>query len=71
MELSGKVTDISSGVPGMKRLDENFFGKLRANAEADVANLADDVGLLGQETDFLFFAKAHLAKAMFYFGRRG
>ena len=55
----------------MERFDENFFGELRANAEADVADLANHISLLGEKADFLFLAKAHLPEAMFDLGRGG
>jgi hypothetical protein len=47
-----------------ERLDEDFFGQTGADAEAGVADLANDVGLAAEEFDFLFFAEAHFAEAM-------
>ena len=55
----------------MNRFDDNFFRELRADAEAHVANLANDVGLLGEKSDFLFLAKAHFAETMSDFGGGG
>ena len=55
----------------MDRLDDDLFRELRADAKADIANLADNIGLLSEEADFLFFAKAHFTEAMGDFGRGG
>ena len=43
-------------------LDHDGFGELGADAEAGVADLADDVGVLHQQADALFFAEAHFAQ---------
>jgi hypothetical protein len=48
----------------MDRLDDDLFRELRADAKAYIANLADNIGLLSEEADFLFFAKAHFPEAM-------
>jgi hypothetical protein len=45
-------------------LDDDFLGEAGADAQAGVANLADEIGLAAQEPDFLFFAKAEFAQAM-------
>lgn len=52
----------------LERFDNNLFSKLGADAQADVANLANDIGLLGEKANFLFFTKAHFAKAVGDFG---
>ena len=46
-----------------QRFDENMFREFSADAEARVANLADDVSVLADEPNFLFFAEAHFAEA--------
>jgi hypothetical protein len=53
-----------------KRFDENDSGKLFADRQARVANLAYEIGLAGQQPDNLVFAKTKLAKAVLHFWRR-
>src|SRR5262249_36015551 len=53
-----------------QRFHQDFFGQLRADAHAHLANLADDIRLLAEKLDFLFFTESHLAKPMGHF-RRG
>ena len=53
----------------MERFDKDRFGELRANAQADIANLANHVGLLGQKADLLLLAKTHFPEAVLDFGR--
>ena len=55
----------------VERFHHDFFGKLNADTKANVAHLADYIGLLGQKPNFLLFAKAHFAEAMFKFGWGG
>ena len=52
------------GARGMNGLDDDFLGELRADAQTDVADLADDIGVLSQKADFLFLAKAHFTEPM-------
>jgi len=51
-------------VAGENRLNDDLLGELRANAQANITNLADDVGVLGEKPDFLLLAKAHFTKTM-------
>lgn len=48
-----------------------MFRKFRANAEPRVTNLANNIGVAADETDFLVFAKTHFAQAAGDFGRSG
>jgi hypothetical protein len=48
----------------MDWLDQNLFGQLRADPQAHIANLANNVRLLGEQPDFLLFAKAHFPETM-------
>jgi hypothetical protein len=57
----------SSGAPGFNRLDKNFLGKLGADAQAHIANLANDVRMLREQANFLFFAEAHFPQPVLYF----
>ena len=57
-------------LPG-KGLDEDFIGQTSADAQAGVANLADQVALTAEELDFLFLAEAHLAQPMSQLRRGG
>ena len=54
-----------------QRLDQNLFRQSRADAEARVANLANQIGVPAQELDLLLFAKTHFAQAMCNFRCRG
>jgi hypothetical protein len=54
-----------------KRLDQNFLSQAGADAEAGIANLANQAALAAEELYFLFFAKAHFAQAMGHFRRGG
>jgi len=60
-ELSGWLADILTRRLRLKGLNDDFLSQLGANSEAHVADLTDDVRLLGQESNLLLFAKAHLA----------
>ena len=51
----------------MERLDQNLLRQLRADPQPHIAYLADNIGVLGQKTDFLLFAEAHFPKPMGYF----
>jgi hypothetical protein len=63
-EVNGWLdSDISGGFLSGQRFDHDFFRQLSADAESRVANLADDMGVLADEPDFLLFAKAHFAQA--------
>ena len=66
--ISGGAACGRKGMSRVDRLDDDLFGQLRANAQANIADLTDDVGMLGEKADFLFFAEAHLAKAMSHLG---
>jgi hypothetical protein len=62
----------TSGSPlRVERFNEDFFRELSADPEADIADLANDVRLLGEKADFLLFAKTHFAQAMLHFRRSG
>lgn len=56
---------------GVQWLNDDLFGELDADPQADIANLANDVGVLGEQADFLFFAEAHFPEAVLHFGRGG
>jgi hypothetical protein len=51
--------------------DENGFSQPLADAEARVANLANNVGLPTEQLDFLVFAQTHFAKTNAKFRRCG
>jgi len=51
-----------------ERFDEDQLRQLLADGEAGIANLADEIGLAGEETDDLIFAKAELAQPVLKFG---
>lgn len=53
----------------LKRFNNNLFSKLGADPKANIANLANHIGLLGKKTNFLFFTKAHFTEAVGDFGR--
>ena len=53
----------------LDRLDQNFLCELRADAQAHIANLANNVGLLREQPHLLLFAKTHLAEPMCDFRR--
>lgn len=53
----------------LKRFNNNLFSKLGANPKANIANLANHIGLLGEKADFLFLTKAHFPEAVGDFGR--
>lgn len=53
------------------RFNNDFLGQLHTDTEPDIANLADNIRVLGEKTDFLLFAKAHFAEAMLHLGRGG
>jgi len=61
----------SSDLLAGKGLDENFIGQASADAQAGVADLADQVAVTAEELDFLFLAKTHFAEAMGHLGRGG
>jgi hypothetical protein len=52
----------------LKRFNNNLFSKLGADPKANIANLANHIGLLGKKANLLFFTKAHFAKAVGDFG---
>jgi len=54
-----------------KRLDQDFLGQLRTNAKTNIANLADNIRFLAEQSYFLFFAKSHFAKSVSDFRRGG
>jgi len=54
-----------------QRLHQDGVSQFYAEAETNVADLADEVGLLAEKFDLLVFAEAHLAEAMGNFGRGG
>jgi hypothetical protein len=54
-----------------QRLDQNGLGQLRADAEPDVADLANDVVLLAQEPDMLVLAKTQFSQSKAHFWRSG
>jgi hypothetical protein len=51
-------------------LDHDELGQLLADRKAGIANLADEIGLAGEEPDDLVFAKAEFTEAVLEF-RRG
>ena len=52
-------------------LDPDQIRELGAEAEARVADLADEIGIAAQELDALFFAEAQFAQTRGNFGRSG
>jgi hypothetical protein len=54
---------------GFDRLDQYKLGKLFANGEAGVADLANEIGLAGQKPYDLIFAETQLPQAVLHFGR--
>jgi hypothetical protein len=50
-----------------ERLDHDQLSQLLADGEAGVANLANEIGLAGQEPDNLVFTKAKFAQAVLKF----
>jgi hypothetical protein len=54
-----------------KRFDDNAFSESLTDAEASIADLANDAALTAEKLDLLLFAKSHLAKAMSYIRGRG
>lgn len=55
----------------VQRFDQDGVRQFRADAEPDVANLADDIVLLTEQFDALFLAKAEFAEAPGHFRRGG
>jgi len=47
----------------MQRLDQDGVGEFLADAEAGVADLADEIGLAAEKFDDLFFAETDFAQA--------
>lgn len=58
-----------SGALRRDRFNDDTFSQLGADAQAGVADLADEVGLAAEQGDFLLFAKAHLAQPVHHFLR--
>jgi hypothetical protein len=56
-------------VVSVERFDQDLLSKLCADAQPHIADLADDIRMLGQKPDFLLFAKTHLTKPMRDLGR--
>ena len=55
----------------MKRFDNDFLGELSTDAKPHIANLANDIRLLREQSDFLLFAKPHFTQAMLHFRSGG
>jgi hypothetical protein len=51
--------------------DDDFLSQLGADAKPDVAYLANHIGVLREEPNFLFFAESHFSETMSHFGRSG
>jgi hypothetical protein len=49
-------------------LDHNQLGQLLADGETRVTNLADEIGLAGQQPDDLVFTEADFPHAVLEFG---
>jgi len=62
--LAGRRHGSGDEFGGRKRLDPDGLRQLRADAETDVADLANDVGVLAKKFDPLLLAKPQLAQAM-------
>jgi len=62
-------SDLNSRGRG-NEFDEDELGELCADGEAGVANLADEIGLAGEETNHLIFPEAEFAQAILQL-RRG
>ena len=54
-----------------ERFDPDGVGQFGADAQTNVADLADDVVVLAEKFDPLFLAEAHLAQPMRNFRRSG
>ncbi len=54
---------------GSDWFDQDELGQLLADGQAGVANLANEIGLAGEQVDDLFFAKADLAQSILDLGR--
>ena len=59
------------GLAKGQRFDQDRLRQLGADGQSRITDLADDVGLAGDELDDLFLAEADLAEAIPDFGRRG
>jgi len=53
------------------RLNPDRFRQFRTDAKPDIADLADEVGLLAEQLDLLVFTEAHFAQTMGDFRRGG
>ena len=49
---------------GLNGLDQNLFRELRADAQPHIANLANNIRMLSEQSHLLLFAETHLAKPM-------
>ena len=52
---------------GLEGFDEDDFGQFLADSEAGIANLADVIGVAGQEPNDLVLAEADFAQAVLHF----
>ena len=55
---------------GAERFDQNELRKLRADGQSRIADLADEIGLAGQQLDNLIFAQPQFPQAVLDFRRR-
>jgi hypothetical protein len=55
---------------GAQRLDQDAFGNLLANGKARIADLANEIGLAGEQFDNVVLAKAEFAQALLHFRGR-
>src|SRR6266568_4833322 len=70
--VAPKATDVSGwrasaiGLDGRggESFDEDGFRQFFADAQAGIADLADEAGLAGEQLDFLLLAETHLAQPM-------
>ena len=58
-------------VAGVKRFDQNLLRELGADSHSNIANLADDICVLGEQANLLFLAKPHFTQPVLDLWRRG
>src|SRR5688572_15374238 len=55
----------------MNRLDNDLLRELHADAETHIADLANNIRMLGEQADFLLLAEAHFTEPMSDLGSCG
>jgi hypothetical protein len=62
---------LSRGEGVSNRLDKDLLCELHTDTQPDIADLTNDIGVLGQKTYFLLLAESHFPQSMLHFGRGG